>query len=120
MYLVIAMLTDMEFYRDCHSSLVIIFSWAVLCGICFVDASLRVVPALTTKIKKNKAVKEALLVVDQGESAKKLMVAEKMKIKSPTCLNKLIDWPLKVLLLWWVCVSIYFIGIGEGRWNPIV
>lgn len=118
-YLGIAMITDMNFYRDCHSGLTITISWMVLCAVCFIDAGLRVVPAITNKVKKNQAVKEALLVVDQGESAKRLMAAEKIKTKAPTCLNKIIDWPLNILLLWWVVVCIYFIGVGEGRWSPI-
>lgn len=118
-YLIVVLLTDLHFYVACHSSLVIVISWIVLCALLFLDGLIRYAPTVQKTVYKNKQIKKALMTVDQGTSAKLLVRAELINTKGTSVCSRLIDYPLGILLLWWVFVVIYFIGIGEGRWAPI-
>lgn len=117
-FLIVVILTDFHFYQICHSTLVILGSWVVLCMFLLIDALMKFLPSVTKVMKKNRMIKKAYETVDQGLSAKRLMEAEKINTNI-TCCSKILNYPLGILLLWWVLVTIYFIGIGEGRWNPI-
>ena len=120
-YLIVVLTTEFTFYRDCHSTLTILFSWIVLCAFIVIDGFIQFVPSVTKTMEKNQKIKQAILTVDQGLSAKRLIQAEKIKTSygSSSLCSKIINYPLSLLLIWWVFITVYFIGIGEEKWNPI-
>lgn len=113
-----SLLADISFYRFCHDQLVLLINWTAVCCLLFIDFLACFMPYVKNKNRQNLMKYEALEIEHGGEAALLMNKAQQLK---PTgfLFRRIIDWVAGVLVLWWLIVTVYFIGLGQGRWNPV-
>lgn len=115
----LALFLDWSYYSKCQMDLVLSLNWAVLCLILFLDFIFSYWPAIKMRKEKTHKMKQALFIEDVEESAHLLSSATSLSLPFQPC-RRLVKVLACILLLWWIMVTIYFIGVGQGRWNFVV
>lgn len=122
-FIVISIISDFDYYKDCHAKLTLNISWGFVCGILAISYSTSILPSFTRIMRAEQLKRDALDIPDHDESTQMLIKADRLKhepIEKPGLFSTIARYLLTLCLLWWPAITIYFIGVGQGRWLPIV
>lgn len=100
LFLSINLVIDFPYYRTCNSEFSILLGWLMVISFIFFDITLSF--SHFNKVQAQ---------VDSSRGIWK-------KLGKP--LNLVFDYLFRVSLIWWPVIIIYFIGIGCGRWKPVI
>lgn len=114
--LICALLSDYSYYKHCQTDLIVLVNWTFTGFILFIDYLVGFWPHISMKNRRTKLRQQALEMENGTEAA--LLISEGDRLRPPCrYLLKIVHWMAGILLLWWLIVVVYFVGVGEAHWR---
>ena len=96
LFLGISVVVDFPYYKSCNSEFAINLGWLMVTSFIFLDLLL--------------SFSSADKLIDEEAPVRTILTKP---------IHVILDCIFRIALIWWPLLVIYFIGIGNKRWNPL-